>query len=80
MIGLLGLAGQVGVHAISDYSSTKRKPLGQRLVEWSPLRALPDDEYEAILEEKLVKIEAEISILDQQIADLRAATQTTGHG
>ncbi|KAI2639834.1 hypothetical protein GGS26DRAFT_287008 [Hypomontagnella submonticulosa] len=39
---------------------------------WSPMRRLTDKEYEEKLEEKILRIDAEISIIDDSIASLRA--------
>ncbi|KIW21258.1 hypothetical protein PV08_01838 [Exophiala spinifera] len=40
-----------------------------------PMQSLSDKEYEELLTSKLLKIEAQISLLDDQIADLREASQ-----
>lgn len=39
---------------------------------WSPMKKLTDEEYEHILEEKLLRLDAEIAIIDDNIADLKA--------
>lgn len=53
------------------------KPLFQRIADskWVPLRHLSDEEYREILSEKLLGIEAEIAVLDENIADLEATRQ-----
>jgi hypothetical protein len=38
---------------------------------YSPLTFLSDKEYETILEEKLLRIEAEIAVVDDNIKELR---------
>jgi len=38
---------------------------------WSPVRSLSDDEYGAMLQEKLLRIDAEIAIVDERIAAVR---------
>lgn len=38
---------------------------------WSPLRKLSDEEYEKIMSEKMLKVEAEIALIDDKIAELR---------
>lgn len=50
---------------------------------YSPLTFLSDKEYETILEEKLLRVEAEIAVVDDNIKELRdneaaAAQQSTG--
>ena len=39
------------------------------------MKSLSDKEYEDLLLNKLIKVEVEISILDDQIANLRAASK-----
>ncbi|KAI0145891.1 hypothetical protein F4776DRAFT_382176 [Hypoxylon sp. NC0597] len=41
---------------------------------WSPLKRLSDKDYEEKLEEKILRINAEISIIDDNIASLRASS------
>ena len=38
---------------------------------YSPVTFLSDKEYETILEEKLLRVEAEIAVVDDNIQDLR---------
>ncbi|KAI1212316.1 uncharacterized protein F4807DRAFT_457816 [Annulohypoxylon truncatum] len=40
---------------------------------WSPVKRLTDEEYEKMLEEKILRINAEISIIDDNIASLRGS-------
>lgn len=42
---------------------------------WSPLKKLTDQEYEKLLEEKILKLDAEIAIIDDNIAALKASEQ-----
>ncbi|ETS76000.1 hypothetical protein PFICI_12944 [Pestalotiopsis fici W106-1] len=44
---------------------------------WSPLKKLTDQEYEKLLEEKILKLDAEIAIIDDNIAALKASTQSS---
>lgn len=39
---------------------------------WSPMKKLTDQEYENILEEKLLRLDAEIAIIDDDVAALKA--------
>jgi hypothetical protein len=38
---------------------------------WSPVKVLSDDEYEAMLQEKLLRLKAEIALIDENIAELK---------
>lgn len=38
---------------------------------WSPMSVLTDEKYEEMLQEKLLKIEAEIAIIDERIEGVR---------
>ncbi|KAI1457171.1 hypothetical protein F4805DRAFT_202938 [Annulohypoxylon moriforme] len=41
---------------------------------WSPMKRLSDKEYEEMLEEKILRINAEISLIDDSIASLRESS------
>ncbi|RDW88515.1 hypothetical protein BP6252_00547 [Coleophoma cylindrospora] len=38
---------------------------------WSPMKVLTDNEYEAMLQEKLLRVNADIALIDEKIAVLR---------
>lgn len=38
---------------------------------WSPLRKMSDEEYENFMQEKMLKVEAEMALIDDKIAELR---------
>ena len=40
---------------------------------WSPMKRLTDKEYEEKLEEKILRLEAEIAIINENIESLRAS-------
>lgn len=42
--------------------------------EWSPLKPLSNEDYEKILEEKLLRVRAEIAIIEDNIAAIRASS------
>ncbi|XXH04928.1 hypothetical protein Hte_011350 [Hypoxylon texense] len=44
---------------------------------WSPMKRLSDKEYEEKLEEKILRINAEIAIIDENIASIRASMSTS---
>lgn len=39
---------------------------------WSPVKVLSDDEYEHLLREKLLRVDADIAILDESIEAVKA--------
>jgi hypothetical protein len=85
MIGLLGFAGQGGYNMVSaaqKSNSIPRRSIMQQLTEskWVPLKTLSDQQYEEILQQKLLKIDVEISLIDENIATLKAAKDNMPHG
>jgi len=36
---------------------------------WSPMKVLSDDEYAALLKEKLLRVDVDISVIDDDIAE-----------
>jgi hypothetical protein len=82
MIGLMGLAGQSAYNLFSEgqrSESSPRRSIIQRLTEseWAPLKALSDQQYEEMLQQKLLKIDVELSMIDEKIATLKAAKDDT---
>lgn len=75
MFGLLAAGCQAGLNATGGGASLSQLPARIRagLVDLIPMKPLSDKEYEDLLLDKLVKVEVEISLLDDQIANLRAA-------
>lgn len=49
---------------------------------WSPVKVLSDDEYEKLLQEKLLRVNAEISLLDESIQAVKdeERAKETGDG
>ena len=82
MIGLIGLAGQTGYNLFSETQrseSNPRRSVMQQLTEskWAPLKALSDQQYEEMLQQKLLKIDVELSMIDEKIATLKAVKDDT---
>ena len=78
MISLLGLAGQAGynmISAVQESEPTPRRSIMQRLIEsrWVPLKALSDQQYEEMLQQKLLKLDVEVSMIDEKIAALKVS-------
>lgn len=42
---------------------------------WSPLKKLTDDEYLDMMSEKMLRVEADIALIDDRIAELRDAEE-----
>ena len=78
---MIGGLGQVAYNTINpgdlasdiDATAKPRKPMLERLANsrWSPVKILSDEEYENMLQEKLLRVEAEIAVLDEHIENLR---------
>lgn len=81
MFSIFGAAGQVAVArwGASSEASREDKSAGW-LSKWIPLKKLTDQEYEVILEEKILRVDAEIAIIDEHIADLKAQKQAQAGG
>lgn len=83
MFTLFGWAGQHGYNYLDARNSAEirekiqsnepRANFMQKLAKskWSPMTALSDEEYENMLQEKLLQVEAEIAIIDDRIAGYR---------
>jgi hypothetical protein len=71
---LLGAGGQaIANHMAERAPSPKRDWLASK---WSPLTRLSDEEYEKILEEKILRLEVESALVDDKVALLRATNAT----
>lgn len=75
MYGILGMLGQ-GVYNTFQGGGDEveaRVPYSQRLLDsrWVPLKRLSDEDYVEMLNEKTIKIDAEIAIIDDKIAALQ---------
>jgi hypothetical protein len=82
VLGLMGFAGQYGYNIFSTRaaSDSEKGSMLQRFaaMKWVPLKSLSNEEYEGMLNEKLLSTEAEIAIIYEKIADLRSS-QRSGH-
>lgn len=70
MFTLFGAAGQMVANSMpaKDTSKPKASWLASK---WSPVTPLSDEQYEKMLEEKILKFEVEIALIDDNIAALR---------
>ena len=79
---LLGFTGQ-SIYDILDNRNTRllaepvKDSIWQRVTksDWSPVKVLTDEEYLKILQEKLLRVEVDIAVIDDDIAKLRAEQQ-----
>ncbi len=77
MFSIFGGGGQFLANAI-DWKprlASETQPKGFLHSKWSPVTFLSDQEYEKILEEKLLRVEVEIALVDENIKELREAEQ-----
>ncbi|KAK0630564.1 hypothetical protein B0T17DRAFT_490455 [Bombardia bombarda] len=72
VFSLLGAGGQAVVNTKSKESS-KAPGKGFLHSKWSPVTALSDEDYEKMLQEKLLRVEADLAIVEDHIRDLHAA-------
>ena len=75
MMGILGLGFQAGVETFThDTSGPRQKSILDSIASsrWVPLKSLSDEEYDQILRERLLKTEAELSMVNDEITDLKA--------
>lgn len=75
----LGISGQFAFDIISPRLRDQRQgQSNQSLLEritsskWSPMTKISDEDYEEMLQERLVRIEAEIAVIDDDIAKLKS--------
>ncbi|KAK0623491.1 hypothetical protein B0T14DRAFT_179959 [Immersiella caudata] len=72
---LFGGAGQLVVNAISWNTKPDDESATESFLKskWSPVTFLTDEEYRKILDEKLLRVDVEIALVDDNIKELRAA-------
>ncbi|KAL9108416.1 MAG: hypothetical protein Q9187_008295 [Circinaria calcarea] len=80
LFSILGLLGQSAYnrfdarHTLSLASpEQQQKTMWHRIAEmkWSPMKVLSDEEYENMLRERLLRVDAEIAIVDEDLGMLR---------
>lgn len=81
MFSLFGFAGQVAYNTFTSSAAvTTQDPqqgFWRRMSEksWSPITVMNDEQYIELLKEKMLKVDVEISIVDDRIAALREQQQ-----
>ena len=74
VFGILGFTGQ---HTLDRYNARRNSASDRPILEqlgkskWSPLKLLSNDEYKALLHEKLVRVDSEVAIIDENIEKLQ---------
>ncbi|KAK4123564.1 hypothetical protein N657DRAFT_645147 [Parathielavia appendiculata] len=77
MFSLFGAGGQAIANwrsakaALSSATNTPPKSGRGFWSKWSPITPLSDEDYEKILEEKLLRVEADIALVDDRIKEIR---------
>lgn len=72
MFSLLGAGGQFAANRWSASETSSEKKTSWLDKKWSPMTKLSDEQYEKILEEKVLRLDAEIAIIDDNITALKA--------
>ncbi|EXJ55207.1 hypothetical protein A1O7_08133 [Cladophialophora yegresii CBS 114405] len=77
MLGIIAAVSQTGMNAMQGSTPFSGVATGfrNRIAALSPMKSLSDQEYEELLLDKLLKVDVEIAVLDDQISDLRAAKE-----
>lgn len=72
VFSLLGAGGQFASNRWSGSENPPKKESGWFTSKWSPMTKLSDEEYKTMLEEKILRVEADLAILDENKAALIA--------
>jgi hypothetical protein len=74
MFAIFGTVGQLVFNSADARPAIASKPSAGTTwmnSKWSPVKALSDGEYENMLREKLLQVDAEIALVDENIETLR---------
>ncbi|KAK1237911.1 hypothetical protein MKX08_002490 [Trichoderma sp. CBMAI-0020] len=78
MWGVLGAGGQMVANGLSNRKpKVKNENDSWFRSKWSPLKKLTDQEYIDMMEEKILRVEADIALIDERITELRSIDQRT---
>lgn len=76
MWGVLGAAGQMVANGMSNRKPQVKDENDSWLrSKWSPLKKLTDQEYIDMMEEKILRVDADIALVDDRIAELKSTDQ-----
>lgn len=79
-----GLAGAVGQKVVDmrdskeDVEGEKGSGFGWMNGKWSPVKVLTDQEYEVMLREKILRVDADIAIVDESISAVKEQAEADG--
>lgn len=73
VFSLVGAGGQAIFNNMPSDTQEAPKQKGWLDSKWSPVTPLTDDEYHKFIDEKILKLDVEISLVDDKLAELRAA-------
>jgi len=81
MFSIFGAAGQAMYNMVNARNSSdvthRRDGRAWMKSRWSPITVLSDQQYEEMLREKLLRVNAEIALVDESIENLRLRDRTT---
>ncbi|KAJ4309731.1 hypothetical protein N0V84_011344 [Fusarium piperis] len=72
---VLGAGGQMAVNGMSSRQPKAKDENVSWISRWSPLKKLTDEEYTNMMSEKMLRIDADIALIDDRIAELRKQAQ-----
>lgn len=72
---VLGAGGQMAVNRMSSRQPKVQDENTSWISRWSPLKKLTDEEYTNMMSEKMLRIDADIALIDDRIAELRKQAQ-----
>jgi len=79
MFSIFGYLGQQGYNYVDEKPASQepKENIFKRFADlkWTPVRSLSDAEYEDMLQEKLLKVNAEIALIDDRVEILRKEAQ-----
>lgn len=76
VFSLLGAGGQFASNRWSGPENSPKKSSGWFTSKWSPMTKLSDEDYKTMLEEKILRVEADLAILDENRAALVAEEES----
>ncbi|KAK7742022.1 hypothetical protein SLS53_004608 [Cytospora paraplurivora] len=72
VFSLLGAGGQYAANRWSSSESPSVEKTSWVNSRWSPMTKLPDEQYETLLEDRILKLDADIAVINENIAALKA--------
>ncbi|OAQ62400.1 beta-ketoacyl synthase [Pochonia chlamydosporia 170] len=76
--GLVGAGGQAIANSAFASQASKNNDGSSWLSKLSPLKRLTDEEYIDMMKEKILKVDVDIALIDDRIAELKAADKANG--